>query len=82
MFVICLVASVFRMQCCKALPDNSKRGKVRTSNGNLHVVDGDKAFPSPIHDEAGAGAVCTSMEYTMEADDKNPDIIPQPVGGE
>jgi hypothetical protein len=80
LFVMCLVASAFKMQCCKSM-SNSKRSKVRTSNGNLHVSESDKTFPSPIHDEDGAGAVCTSMEYSMDADDKNPDIIPQPIGG-
>lgn len=78
--IICIIVSIFNVHCCKSSTD-SKRHKIRNSNGNLHVSENDKIFPSPIHDTEEAAAVCTTVDFNMDVDDKNPDIIPQATTG-
>lgn len=79
LFVVCVIASAFKMRCCKTLSNSKRSNKIRTSNGNLHVIESDKTFASPVHNEDGSGAA--SIDYGIDADDKNPDIIPQPIAG-
>lgn len=73
--VACIVASIFKIQCSKS-SSNSIRIKNHSSNG----TEADKTFPSPVHDNSASADVCIAVDFNMDVDDKNPDIIPQSSG--
>lgn len=73
--VACVVATVLRMQCSRN-EGRQKRHKldqrVRSASGSIAMPTEKPASPNKLENVPDSGG---------DSDDKNPDIIPQPIGG-
>lgn len=95
LMVICILVAVLKTRCSRSSGDckrQSKKQRRRASDANQTLCDGsDKSLMAPgIRtgcggsislgvDDPAASVAGLNGEFTVEVDDKNPDVIPQPI---